>query len=280
MPLPAHVDTPGNMQGQDNFTWTEDEIKQANVILSKYPPNFKQSAMIPLLYIAQANVASGKNFLPLAGMNAVAKILECHPMKVYEVASFYSMFNRKRVGKFHLQVCGTTPCMVRGSDDVIQACRDHLGIEKGETTADGLFTLNEVECLAACANAPMMQINNEEMYEDLNYNNTKILLDDLKAGKARVGPQPNKDFDSKPEHMTGDYKRVAAGKTVQIPGGPPVGHMGEETTGGYVRNTCEGPYGRANLMEGNPAKIWEQNKTAIDQRLAAVIAEKNAAAKE
>ena len=97
-------------------------------------------------------------------MNKIAEVLEIHPMRVYEVATFYTMFNRQQVGKYHLQVCGTTPCMVRGSDEVFKAIKDHVGIGPGQTTKDRMFTCDEVECLAACANAPMMQVNNEEVY--------------------------------------------------------------------------------------------------------------------
>lgn len=158
-------------------------------------------------------------------MNKIAQVLEIHPMRVYEVATFYTMFNRTKVGKYHLQVCGTTPCMVkknqflfafvfaiefldtsdninktkqkneigkckvRGSDEVFRAIEDHVGIGRDETSKDGMFTVTEVECLAACCNAPMMQVNNEWVYEDLNYENTKTLLDDLKNGKAKPGPQ-------------------------------------------------------------------------------------------
>ena len=98
-------------------------------------------------------------------MNKVAKVLNMAPMQVYEVASFYTMFNRTRVGKYHLQMCGTTPCQLRGAREVIQAIKDHANIEMDGTSEDGLFTLSEVECLGACVNAPMMQVNNEYVYE-------------------------------------------------------------------------------------------------------------------
>merc|ERR1719183_386025 len=273
MPLPAHINSPGNIQGEDNFQWTAEDRKEIEGILSKYPANYKSSAIIPLLYVAQeSNKASGENFLPLAGMNAVAEIVGCHPIKVYEVASFYTMFNRKRVGKYHLQVCGTTPCMVRGSDDVIRACEEHLGVKKGQTTPDGLFTINEVECLAACANAPMMQVNNSEVYEDLSYDNTVQLLKDLAAGNARIGPQPY-DWDAnKPADMTGTYKRRASKVDLIGAGGPSV--LGEDTPTGYVRNTCEGPYGRA-CLDTNGAEIWAAGpKATADSILGKVLADK------
>jgi NADH:ubiquinone oxidoreductase subunit E len=107
-------------------------------------------------------------------MNKVAKVLNMAPMQVYEVASFYTMFNRTKVGKYHLQVCGTTPCMLRGASDIIQAVKDFAHIEMDATSEDGLFTLSEVECLGACVNAPMIQVNNEYVYEVRDFD---VLMD-------------------------------------------------------------------------------------------------------
>lgn len=129
------------------------------------------------------------NFLTLAAMNKVAKVLEMTPMQVYEVASFYTMFNREKRGKYHLQVCGTTPCMLRGAAQIIQAVKDFANIEANETSADGLFTLQEVECLGACVNAPMVQVNNEYVYEDLTYESMQAIMQDWKDGKEpKKGP--------------------------------------------------------------------------------------------
>lgn len=140
-----------------------------------------------MLYLAQEQ--SG-NWVTLAAMNKIAKILDMTEIEVYEVASFYSMFNREPVGKFHLQVCGTTPCMVCGARDIIKTIEKECGIVKGQTSKDGLFTLTEVECLGACANAPMMQINNQYVYEDLTPETTKALLDKFRAGETpKFGPQ-------------------------------------------------------------------------------------------
>lgn len=126
-------------------------------------------------------------------MQKVAEILEIPYMDVYEVASFYTMFNRTKVGKYHLQICGTTPCMVRGSEKVIKALEDHLDCKLGHTTKDGMFTLQEVECLGACANAPMLQINNEWIYEDLDEKNVIELVDKLRNGQeVKVGPQTDR----------------------------------------------------------------------------------------
>jgi len=184
-PLPQHIETPEN-NADTFFEFTPENMKEIERTLAKYPSNYKQSACIPLLWIAQEQ---NDNWVPLAAMNKIAEILEIHPMRVYEVATFYTMFNRKKIGKFHLQICGTTPCLVRGADKILATCAKYLQIGEGETTPDGLFTINEVECLACCANAPMMQVNNQEMYEDLTPENTIQLIENLKNGTAKVGSQ-------------------------------------------------------------------------------------------
>jgi NADH dehydrogenase (ubiquinone) flavoprotein 2 len=168
-------------------------------ILAKFPSNWKRSAIIPLLHLAQKQ---SDNFLSLSAMRKVAKITEVNEMDVYEVASFYTMFNRERVGKFHLQICGTTPCQLRGSEAIIAACEKHLGIRSGETTKDHLFTIQEVECLGACANAPMLQVNGEWVYEDLTPENTVELLENLKGGKEKRGPQINRNDCEGPQGRT------------------------------------------------------------------------------
>merc|ERR1719242_2531887 len=184
-PPPAHIDMPNNT-ADTPFDFSPSEYEEIRKILKKYPLNYKQSACIPLLWIAQEN---NENWVSLAAMNKIAEILEIHPMRVYEVATFYTMFNRQKIGKYHLQVCGTTLCMVRGSDEVFRAIKDYAGIAQGETSKDRMFTCDEVECLAACANAPMMQINNAEVYEDLDYDNTIALLKAMEDGSAKVGSQ-------------------------------------------------------------------------------------------
>ena len=122
-------------------------------------------------------------------MNKVAEILQVPPMRVYEVATFYTMYNRKPVGKYHIQVCTTTPCMLWNSDSILEAIQKKLGIKVGETTPDKLFTLIEVECLGACVNAPMVQIN-DNYYEDLTPKDIEEIIDELKAGKSpKPGPK-------------------------------------------------------------------------------------------
>lgn len=156
---------------QDNnedtpFEFTKENYEEIQKLLNKYPTNYKESACIPALFIAQKQ---NDNFLTLSAMNKVAKVLDMKPMQVYEVASFYTMFNRTKVGKYHLQVCGTTPCQLRGARDIIKAIKEHAHIGMDETSEDGLFTVSEVECLGACVNAPMIQVNNEYVYEVRNF---------------------------------------------------------------------------------------------------------------
>ena len=150
-----------------------------NNLLNKYPSGRKASAVIPLLHYVQKKC---KGWLPVPEIERVAELLGMSYMRVYEIASFYTMFNLKPVGKYFLQVCKTTPCWLRGSDDVERCIKDVLKISDGETTKDGMFSLLEVECLGACVNAPILQIN-DDYYEDLNYSTTKELLENFKKNK-------------------------------------------------------------------------------------------------
>ena len=167
------------------FAWTAENQKKAAEILGRYPKGREQSASLPLLDLAQRQVGADTNtqgWLPVPVIEFVARIIGVPYMRVYEVATFYTMFNMAPVGRYHVQVCGTTPCMLAGSDDVLAACKSR-GLSKGHTTPDGLFTLTEVECLGACANAPMVQINDDN-YEDLDYDRTTAILELLAQGKA------------------------------------------------------------------------------------------------
>ena len=169
-----------------SFTFTPDNLARAEKIIAKYPVGRQQSAVIPLLDIAQRQ---NDNWLPQAAMDYVGSMLDMPPIRVYEVASFYTMFNLKPVGENFVQVCTTTPCWLRGSADIVSTCKKKLGIGIGETTADGKFTLTEVECLGACVNAPMVQIN-DDFYEDLTPELMEKVIDTLKAGKKpEVGSQ-------------------------------------------------------------------------------------------
>ena len=167
-----------------NFAWTPENAAKAKEILARYPAGREQSASIPFLDLAQRQVGAETNtqgWLPVPVIEFVAKEIGVAYMRVYEVATFYTMFNMAPVGRYHVQVCGTTPCMLGGSDEVLRACKSK-GLAKGHTTADGLFTLTEVECLGTCANAPMVQINDDN-YEDLDFDRTVAVLEALARGE-------------------------------------------------------------------------------------------------
>jgi NADH-quinone oxidoreductase subunit E len=173
------------------FAWTAENARDAQEIIARYPEGRQVSAVIPLLDLAQRQVGAETNtqgWLPIPVMEFVARELDTSYIRILEVATFYTMFNLAQVGRFHVQVCGTTPCMLKGSDDVFTACAKR-GLKKGKTTEDGLFTLTEVECLGACANAPMVQINDDN-YEDLDEARMGAILDALAAGQTpKAGPQ-------------------------------------------------------------------------------------------
>ncbi len=166
----------------------ESEAKIATIV-ARYPAGRQASAVIPLLYVAQRQMGrlTGSAWVPRAAMDVIAARLGMPPMRVYEVATFYLMFNTRPIGRFHLQVCGTTPCWLRGSDEVKRACQDAAGVKGyGETSADGLFTLTEVECLGGCVNAPILQVD-DDYFEDLDYDSTVRLIEALKRGER---PRP------------------------------------------------------------------------------------------
>jgi len=169
-------------------TFAFDEIAEAAVAaaIARYPAGKQASAVMPLLDIAQRQMArnTGSAWVPRVAMDEIARRLNMAAIRVYEVATFYLMYNTKPVGKFHLQVCTTTPCWLRGSDDVVAACKKISGIKSfGESSEDGIFTLNEVECLGACVNAPMLQIN-DDYFEGLDTERAEALLTSLKNGGA------------------------------------------------------------------------------------------------
>jgi NADH-quinone oxidoreductase E subunit len=175
-----------------SFSFTAENLDVAKSIMAKYPPGRQASAVIPLLYLVQEQ---HDNWVPRAGMDEVARLLDMAPIRVYEVATFYTMFNLRPVGRWHLQICTTTPCWLRGSDEVLAACKRKLGVDVGETSADGMFTITEVECLGACVNAPVIQINNGDFYEDLDAASTERLLEALAKGeRPRIGPQVDRQL--------------------------------------------------------------------------------------
>jgi NADH-quinone oxidoreductase subunit E len=173
------------------FKFTPANKKIADGYVARYPAGRQQSAVMALLDLAQRQVGAEtktQGWLPVPVIEYVAAYLGMPYMRAYEVATFYTMYNLAPVGRYHVQVCGTTPCMLRGSDDVMAACKNR-GLVKGGTTPDGLFTLTEVECLGACANAPMVQINDDN-FEDLTYDSMSALLEALANDKpVKIGPQ-------------------------------------------------------------------------------------------
>jgi len=148
----VHHDTPDN-NASTPFEISPENMKLIEKIITRYPPNYKQSAVIPVLDLVQQ---MNGGWLSLSAMNKVAAVLEMPEIRVYEVATFYSMFNRSKIGKYHVLICGTTPCRLQGAQGIESALVKHLGIHIGETTPDGMFTLGEMECMGACANAPMI----------------------------------------------------------------------------------------------------------------------------
>jgi NADH-quinone oxidoreductase subunit E len=168
-----------------SFAFSEANLAEARKHIAKYPKGKQASAVMPLLWLAQYQ----EGWVSRAAMDAVAGMLDMAPIRVYEVATFYTMYSLKPKGRHLIQVCRTTPCWLRGSDGLTDLCRKKLGIGLKETTADGKFTLMEVECLGACVNAPMVQIN-DDFYEDLTPETLSKVLDELAAGrKPKVGPQ-------------------------------------------------------------------------------------------
>ncbi len=174
------------MGSQEAFAFSDASMAQAKTEIAKYPPGRQASAVMPLLDIAQRQ---NGGWLSRAAIECVADMLDMPEMRVFEVASFYTMYNLKPIGRHHVQVCTNLPCWLRGSDGVVQSCRQTLGVDFGETTADGMFTLSEVECLGACVNAPMMQIG-DDYYEDLDPGTTQSVLNKLRSGAApKAGSQ-------------------------------------------------------------------------------------------
>jgi len=166
----------------------QSEAEIANVII-KYPPGRQASAVLPVLYIAQRQMKrqTGSAWVPVKAMDAVAVRLGMPAIRVYEVSTFYFMFNTKPIGTYHLQICTTTPCWLRGSDAITEACRKATGIKQwGETSEDGAFTMTEVECIGACVNAPILQVD-DDFYEDMDAEKVTALLAALRRGER---PEP------------------------------------------------------------------------------------------
>ena len=168
----------------DSFAFTRENEAEIKRIVTKYPKGRQASAVMPLLDLAQRQ---HDNWIPMKAIELIANKLDMAEIRVLEVATFYTMFNLKPVGKYFLQACTTTPCWLRGSDNMMRCIKDRYGVSSGETSECGRFTLLEVECLGACVNAPILQVN-DDFYEDLDYASTGALLDSLEADEPlRVG---------------------------------------------------------------------------------------------
>ncbi|KAI5363930.1 Putative NADH-quinone oxidoreductase subunit E, Thioredoxin-like superfamily, NuoE [Septoria linicola] len=248
--LNVHRNTPEN-NPDIPFKFNKINEELIKEVLSRYPSQYKKAAVMPLLDLGQRQ----HGFTSISVMNEVARLLEMPPMRVYEVATFYTMYNRNPVGKFHIQCCTTTPCQLggAGSDVIMKAIEEELGIHHGETTADNLFTFTEVECLGACANAPMVQIN-DDYYEDLTPEKTKDLIRALKEAAEKTGASgwaPGLAGEAGKEKVSGNttgyqLKQGGLGYAAQGTRIPAPGPLSE-------RVSCENSAGRTSLLEEPPA---------------------------
>jgi NADH-quinone oxidoreductase E subunit len=196
---------PKDVPAVASFAFTPENLEIAKGFVAQYPAGRQASAVIACLDLAQRQ--SG-GWLPRVAMDYVARFLDMAPIRVYEIATFYTMFSLKPRGKHLLQVCTTTPCWLRGSDAVMKACREVTGVGPGEVSADGLFSTMEVECLGACVNAPMMQIN-DTFYEDLDEASTRALLEAFKRGET---PKPGPQIDRQTSAPVGGPTTLTTGK--------------------------------------------------------------------
>ena len=179
-----------------DFEFSKKNLEEAIKIIKNYPAGKQQSAVMPLLYLAQKQ---NDNWIPLVAMKYIAKFLKMPYIKVYEVATFYSMFNLSPVGKYFLQICTTTPCMIRGAYDIVNVCKEKISDKEKQLSKDKVCSWMEVECLGACINAPMMQIN-ENYYEDLDKEKALKILDDVIAGKTPKHGSFRGRLNSEPEN--------------------------------------------------------------------------------
>ena len=180
----------------DKFEFTKANLELADKILKKYPSDQKKSAVMPLLYLAQNQ---NQNWIPLAAMKYIAKFLNMSYIKVYEVATFYSMYNLSPVGKYFVQVCTTTPCMIRGANKLVEACKEKISENESVLSNDKSCSWMEVECLGACVNAPMMQIN-DDYYEDLDKEKTLKILDKILNGEKPTPGSYRGRINNEPEN--------------------------------------------------------------------------------
>ena len=180
----------------ENFEFSKSSLDEAKIIIDKYPKGKQQSAVMSLLYIAQKQ---NNNWIPLSAMKYIGKLLEMPYIKVYEVATFYTMYNLTPVGKNFIQVCTTTPCMIRGANEIVEACQEKISKNENELSKDKSCSWMEVECLGACINAPMMQIN-DDYYEDLDKEKALEILDQIILGKKPKPGSYRGRINSEPEN--------------------------------------------------------------------------------
>jgi len=180
----------------DSFEFNEENLKIANDIIKNYPGGKQQSAVMSFLYLAQRQ---NNNWIPLVAMKYIAKLLNMPYIKVYEVATFYSMYNLSPVGKYFIQVCTTTPCMIRGANKIVEACKEKISENESELSNDKSCSWMEVECLGACVNAPMMQIN-DDYYEDLDKEKTLKILDKILSGEKPIPGSYRGRINNEPEN--------------------------------------------------------------------------------
>jgi len=215
------------------FEFEGEFLKEAERNIAKYPHERRQSAVLALLFLAQEQNHENGHYVTEAMMRKVAEMLGMPYIRVMEVATFFTQINLAPIGKFHIQLCGTTPCMLRGAVELREGVEAHLGIKNGGTTDDGMFTLTEVECLGACCNAPMVQIN-DDYYEDLTLESLIGILDALKRGER---PTPGSQIGRRCSEPEGGPMTLQGGPSPQGPAAPE-----------------KGPYG--NMPAGEPEKLY------------------------
>ena len=180
----------------NDFIFNDNSLKAVNKAISNYPKNRQQSAVMSLLYIAQKQ---NDNWIPLAAMKLIAKTLNMPYIKVYEVATFYSMYNLAPVGEYFFQVCTTTPCMIRGAYKLVDVCKKKISKNESEISKDGKFSWLEVECLGACVNSPMIQIN-EDYFEDLDPDKLEKIIDKINNNEKPIPGSYRGRLSSEPEN--------------------------------------------------------------------------------
>ena len=184
-------------QQPENFKFNDHNLELANKYLKKYPEKNKKSAVMPLLYLAQKQ---NNNWLPLAALKYIGKFLSMPYINVYEIATFYSMYNLAPVGKYFVQVCTTSPCLLRGAGDIVKVCQNKISKNQKEISEDGMCSWTEVECLGACVNAPMMQVN-DDYYEDLDKDSANKIINSFFEDKPfKPGSSRNRTNNS-PENL-------------------------------------------------------------------------------